>query len=472
MPGAEGIADTRMYIRRAPLGQGNLTFKQRKQRYPLVLIILYLAILFAALYVFWQADRFQPRVAAFFGPTPTATPYPQDLIRQADEAYWAGDMKKAIDLYRQASEIDPQNVETLTALSHVLTLDRQLQEALAVAEQVILIAPEDPRGYAVKARALDWDGQYDKATVTALRAVELDADYAPARAYLAEAYVDVGQLRNAREQAELAIQLDPYNVDARRNYAYVLESYGLYGSAIQQYIQALHLHPNRLDLMYGLARNYRGAKQYEQSIRTFREIMVRTPEESIIYIELGKTYYEIRDDDAAQTILEQAVRLVCEECPFHTYKEILTREEPLFLDRTDRKLPDELNTAWLRLGQVYYTRRNYESALEILEEAIAYGEKHDARAQIEAYYVTAGAYYYLDRCELAVPRAKQALDILMEDKSKEPDPYAMLNTLRIFVLCRDYARHPYVLTEPGFTNGFPDEHEEPEVLLEIGGSSP
>lgn len=462
-----------MYIRRAPLGQGNLTFKQRRHRYPLVLIFLYLVILFAALYVFWQADRYQPRVAAIFGPTPTATPYPEDLIRQADQAYRAGNFKNAIDLYRQASEIDPQDVETLTALSHILTLDRQLQEALVIAEQVILIAPEDPRGYAVKARALDWDGQYDKATVAALRAIELDANYAPAHAYLAEAYVDVGQLRLAREQAELAIQLDPYNVDARRNYAYVLESYGNYGGAIQQYIQALHLHPNRLDLMYGLARNYRGAKQYEQSIRTFREIMVRTPEESIIYIELGKTYFEIRDDDAAQTILEQAVRLVCEDCPLHTYREILTRggeDGPLFLDRTDRKLPDDLNTAWLRLGQVYYTRRNYESALEILEEAIAYGEKHEQRAQVETYYITAGAYYYLDRCELAVPRAKQALDILTENKSKEPDTFALLNTLRIFVLCRDYAGSPYLLTDAGFTNGFPDGYEEPDVIVERGSS--
>lgn len=477
--GAEGGADARMYIRRAPLGQGNLTFKQKKQRYPLVLIILYLVILFAALYVFWQADRFQPKVAAFFGPTLTPTPHPQNLVQQADEAYQGGDLKKAIELYRQASEIDPQNVQTLVALSSVLTLDTfnapadvkkaQLQEALAVAERAILIAPEDPRGYAAKARALDWDGQYDKATVAALRAVELDADYAPARAYLAEAYVDIGQLRMAREQAEMAIQLDPYDVDARRNYAWVLENYGEYEGAIQQYIQALHLQPNMLDLMYGLARNYRGAKQFDQSIRAFREIMVRTPEDPAIYVEMGKTYFEIRDDDSAQTMLETAVRLVCDYCPIHTYKEILVTKEPLFLDRTDRDLPDSLNmSAWLRLGQVYYTRRNFESALEILEEAIAYGETKEERVPIEAYYITAGAYYYLDRCELAVPRAKHALDVYVESKMEDPGPLQTI--LSVFVLCRDYALDPYVLTISGFTNGFPDGYEEPNVLLQRGGT--
>jgi hypothetical protein len=86
--------------------------------------------------------------------------------------------------------------------------------------------------------------------------------------------------------------------------------------------------------------------------------------------------------------------------------------------------------------------------------------------------VTAGAYYYLDRCELAVPRAKQSFDILVENKSKEPDARALFNTLSIFVLCRDFApNNPYVLTASGFTNGFPDGHEEPDVTVERGGSS-
>jgi tetratricopeptide (TPR) repeat protein len=469
-----------MYIRRTPLGQGNLSFRKKKQRYSLVLLILYIAILLAALYAIWQADRLQPEVAALVGPTATATPAPEDLIRQAEEAYHAGDLAQSIELYRQASTIDPNNVQTLADLSRMLTLDHQLQEALTVAEQAILIAPEDPRGYAAKARALDWDGQYDSAVVAALRAIELDADYAPAHAYLAEAYADVGTLRLAREQAELAIQLDPYNVDARRNYGYVLEFFGAYEAAVQQYIQALQLQPNMIELMYGLARNYRGAGQYDQSIATFREIMVRTPEDPDIYIEMGKTYFEVRDDDAAQDVLVHAVDLVCEEededgikqCPLHDSEEILIEEDEgtLFLERTDRQLPAKINmSAWLRLGQVYHARRNFESALEMFEEAIAYGERHDEVVPIEAYYTTASDYYYLDRCEIAVPRAKQAFDLYLERKLEEPT--ALKNILSIFVLCRDYADSPYLLTTSGFTDGFPEGYEEPDVLVVRGGSS-
>ncbi|MBN1430592.1 MAG: tetratricopeptide repeat protein [Anaerolineae bacterium] len=459
-----------MYIRRTPLGQGHLTFRKKKLRYPVILILLYLAVLLAALCAFWQVDRLQTKVAAMIGPSPTPTPLPEDLIRQAEESFYAGDLTNTIEFYQQASEIEPDNIQVLTALAHALTLDKQYQEALAVTEQIILLAPEDPRGYAAKSRALSWSGQHDSAIVAALRAIEIDSKYALAHAYLAEAYTYIGQLRLAREQAELAVQLDPYDADVRRNYAVVLEYYGFYNRAVQQYIQALQIQPNRLDLMYGLGWNYRGAGQYDQSIATFREIMVRTPDDPYIYVELGKTYYEIRDDDAAQSVLQQAVRLVCEDCPLHSFNEILATSTPAFLDRTDREIPEEINlSAWVRLGQVYYTRRNYENALEILEEAIGYGEKHNEEVRIEAYYVTASAYYYLDRCELAVPRAKQTFDLYLERKLE--DSLALTNILSVFVLCRDYARHPYILTEPGFTNGFPDNYEEPDVIVKRGGSA-
>jgi tetratricopeptide (TPR) repeat protein len=136
---------------------------------------------------------------------------------------------------------------------------------------------------------------------------------------------------------------------------------------------------------------------------------------------------------------------------------------------------------WTRLGQVYFTLRNYESAIATLEEAVACGEKSACidytsgenftpdDVAIESYYVLASAYYYLDRCEIAVPRARQALQLYLDRKVE--DPTALKNVLSVFVLCRDYAGKPYVLTEPGFTNGFPNGYEEPTVLIQKPGST-
>lgn len=462
-----------MYIKRSPLGQGNLTFRRKRQaRYPLILVIVYVAIFAAAIVTLFNIDKLQPRVIALIGPPPTATPLPDVVVKQAEDAYHAGDLAKASEIYKQAAAISPQDINILAPYARILILNHQLPEALALSDQIIALAPEDPRGYALKARAQDWSGQYQDSVISALKAIELDNNYAPGHAYLAEAYADLGRLRQAREQAELAIQLDPYSVDARRNYGYILEFYGDYEGAIQQYLQARQLEPNLLELWYGLARNYRGARQMEQAIATFNEIAIRTPKDPNIYVELGKTYFEMREDDAAQENLEQAVALVCKDCPLYDSNALLDKN---FDFSKKRNLPDEISmSAWNRLGQVYYTRRNFESAIAVLEEAIACGETSSCKQTpkdipVEAYYVTASAYFYLDRCDLADPRAKKALDTYVNNKMD--DPNALHTILCVFKLCRDEADHPMTYQGAGFTNGFPDGYTEPDCVIRRGGST-
>lgn len=454
-----------MYLNREPLGRGNLTFSKKNRRYPAIFIYLYIFILGAALLAFWQMDRLQPLVSAALGPAPTPTPTVNYLIAQADEQYMAGEIDESLIYYEQIVEMMPEDASMWAQYSFMLTLAERYEEALAAADQSILLAPESPEGPAARSHALDWMGNYDEATISALRAIDLSPDYALAHAFLSEAYTDLGRLRQAREQAELAIELDPYEVEARRAYAYVLEYYGAYDNAIQQYLQALRLHPNRLDLWYGLARNFRGAGMFEEAVNTFLQIAIRTPEDPLPYVELGKTFFEIRDDSAAQDYLEQAVSLVCPDCPRQSYEVIRAGEFD-----TD-KLPTRdglYEPAWRRLGMVYLTRRNYEASIEVFEELIAWGEKYDVEISVEAYYVTATAYYYKDWCDLGVPRAVDALEIYQRNAME--DPAALNNILSIFVLCRDYAGEPYLYSGRGFENGFPVGYSEPDVIVTRPGA--
>lgn len=487
-----------MYIKRDPLGQGNLTFGKRRRRFPVGWIMLYLAVLTAALVVYLRADFFQPRVLAMIGPDPTPTSLPSDLTALGDAAYMDGDLATAIDYYRQASQIEPNNLDILDTYGHLLVLTAEpenLLSAEAIGDQMVLLAPEDPRGYTVKARALDWQSRYEEAQIEALRAIDLDPNYALGHAVLAEAYADLGRLRQAREEAEVALQLDPYHVEVRRNYAYVLEFYGDYQGAIQQYIQALQLHPNRLDLLYGLAHNYRGAGQTDRAIETFAQIAMSTPDDPLLYVDWGRTYYEMRDDQAAQEMLEQAVFLVCQQnqpdvpeeervsCPYVDGNVLfeesddnpwyIGRREPrpsqIPWDAENRDVPPYIMlTAWNRLGQVYLTRRNYEDAVAILAEAVAWGETQDEKSPsytpvpIESYYVMATAYYYMNMCQMAVPLAAEAMDIYHDrfEQQNREDPNALRSTLCIFYLCSTdrYVNNgqTYIHDAPGFTDGIPD----------------
>lgn len=454
-----------MYIRRKPLGQGGPNFSgRRRSRIPVVRVLLYLAVLLGAIIIYLRMDVIQPQVLARLGPSPTPTQSIDAYVAQAEAAYLNGELDPAIDAYRNAVAMDPSNIDHLFALSRLLLLTDNVEEGLAMAEQTVLADPESPKGYAIKAMALDWNGSPEQAIIEALKAIEIDSNYAPAYAYLAEAQVDLGRWTQARENAEIAVALDPFDVDARRNYAYLLEFLGDYNGAIEQYQQAIAMNDNLLFLLYGLARNYRGAGQAEEAINTFRTIADRTPEDPEPWVEIGKTYFELREDNAAQENFETAMQLVCPDCPLHSSEELLSDDVPW--QEENRTLPEEVYMpAWVRLGQVYFTRRNYEDALAVLDEAIAWGEAHAGESgvpdvPIEAYYVSASAYYYLDLCDRAMPRAEQALD-LFEHRRLE-DQNALNNILRVYVLCRDYA-----ITPPSQPVIFPDRYPEPEVLIEL-----
>lgn len=470
-----------MYIKRDPPGKGRMTFRKRR-RFPIVPMLLYLGVLGLAWLAFSNRERIQPQIVQAIGPTPTATQSIPELTAQADELFLDGEFLEAAALYEQAANIDPNNLDLWFMVGHLKTLNFSqsrnitvLEEAQAIGENMIEMNPEDPRGYAVQSRALNWQGNYAEAANAASRAVEIDPDFALGHAYLAEAYTDLGRFRQALSEAELAIRLDPYNVEARRNYAWVLANYGRYSEAIIQYEQALRLQPNRVDLLYELALNYRWSGRPDDAVETFEEIILRVPESDRVTfrVEIGKTYFEVRDDGAAQEYLSAAVDDICPECP-------LTRgvwemdDMDYMVWKLEPELPENIfMPAWTRLGMVYFTRRNYEDAVDIFEEALAYAEAHseEVQAPMEAYYVTASAYYYLNECQRAVPLAETALERWQATvRPDEPGDTAVLNSiLSVFVLCRDYSASPYVSNDPTFVNGFPPEYPEPNVIVQGPG---
>jgi len=472
-----------MYIKRSPLGEGNLSFRRRR-RFPILLILLNVVIVGVALFVFWQMDRFRPMVMGAIGPEPAPTTSAPEYEAMGSEAYHDGDIVESIEYYRQALEMDPGNITLLDRLAFSLALDYWIDsehepsvvESLQVAEQMVEFAPEDPRGYAAKARALNWQGFYPEANLEALRAIEQDPDYVLGHVYLAESYTYLGRLRQALEQANVAVQMDPYEVEARRAYATILEYYGDYEGAIAQYEQSLRIEPNRLDLMYGKARNLRAAGRTDEAVAAFGQIISLDPDEPLPYVELGKTYFEVRDDDAAQDYLQAAVEKYCIDCPLNRNVWDIENNREYWPSPTQARpnlaeLPDEVFIpAWQRLGQVYLTRRNYEDTIDILEEAIMWGEQNGRELPIELYYVVASAYYYRASCHQAVAHAATAFEIYQERELE--DFNALNNTLKIFVLCRDYnfSGSPVLHSGPGFVNGFPQGYEEPNVQVEAPGS--
>lgn len=378
-----------IYIRR---DRSSLHYgRQSRLRRRAWLFWLWFLTMLAALGIIWQFERIQPTVLSMVVGPPTATPDGIVIAQLAQDAYWAGDLDKSIELYAQAAELEPNNMdiqfEYVRNLIYGSYAGRRYvnrsRTALEVAEQAIELAPTDARAQAAYALALIENDRPDEAALAALTASELAPGWAEARAYLSLAYYGQGRFQSAQEQAALAIQIDPNSIDSRRSMALAIAFVGDFNGAIRQYEQAISIHP-RLDALYfELAPYYIILDNYEAAIQAYDRILANDPRNVKAWTRKCETFFRQRDDAAAQESCEQAI-----------------------------DLDDEFPEAHRQLGMVRYTRRNYEGAIESFETCISWmdaqGWAFEDR-EIECYYLHGLAYYLLDDCTEAWPLLQEAL---------------------------------------------------------------
>jgi tetratricopeptide (TPR) repeat protein len=370
---------------------------KRRQNSPRRIIVWLLFILAGLIFLSRRQQIVQP-----FVPTPTPTPGAFVYAQQAQKVYEAGNLKGAIDYYRHAIRLEPDDPAYRIPLSRLLILTGDPEAALEEAEKAIELSPESPRALAALCQAQDWNGQITDAIETCRQAIDLDPTYAEAHAFLAEAYADnilngdfsFGWGR-AVQEAEKAIELDPESVDAYRNLAYVWNSQGYYGLSNDYYDKALEIHSNLGFLYVQKAVNYRALiayhagraeyaaaeSSYRAAIASLEEAVKVDPENAEAYEEMGWLYFGNDQLNLAQEKLEQAV-----------------------------EIDPEYARAWSRLGFTRFRRRNYEGAEEALRQAVELG--YD---RIETFYTLGLVLYYLARCEEAMPFFNQALAIDPED---------------------------------------------------------
>ena len=98
-----------------------------------------------------QFDSLQLSALKIIGYAPTVTPLASDRANQAQAYFENGDIPAALTYYEMSVKQQPENVNYLYEYGRMLVeLDRS-EEAAPIGEKIIQLAPNDPRGYALKA---------------------------------------------------------------------------------------------------------------------------------------------------------------------------------------------------------------------------------------------------------------------------------------------------------------------------------
>lgn len=340
----------------------------------LVLFLLALIVAIPALVV-WQFGSIQLAALDAIGLAPTATPFASTWANQAQARYVAGDLRGAADLYAEAVRLQPENVNYLYEYGKVLSdLDRR-DEAAQLGLRAMEIDPQDPRGYALYANALAWTDSA-AAIPVAISGTELGVPFAPLNAALAVAYTAIGRYQEALQRGDLAIRQDPMDANARRSFSYPLIFTGRYSEAIAQLEQAIAINPNITPPYFELASLYRTLNQDEMAISIYNRVLELSPNNERAYLRLCETY-------AAAGLFREA--------------------EPFCQTALD--INARYADAHRMQGQLRYSRRNYEGAIESFNTCITLGS--DA---IECYYIRGLAHYFLGQCDEAWQVLNESLE--------------------------------------------------------------
>ena len=312
-------------------------------------------------------------------PTPTPTRSALSLTEEGDAHFTTGNLNSAIQAYREATRIDPQNAEVwakmarIQAYSSALLIDSErltrLQEALISINRAKEVAPDDSTVAAIRAFVLTWNAnqyfytdteRYDRLLTEAeqevTRALQLDNTNTLALVFYVEILTNQYRLTEAERNMSLALETGEDLMDLHRVYAFLLETQAFYNRAIQEYDQAIEITPNLTFLMLRAGALYRHLASistidtqqtllYETSLEYFaraarinEQIGVQDPTP---YLSISKTYSQMGEYFAAARNVQKA------------------------LDFNPSKAD-----VYGQLGIVFFKSRNYEGSIPALECAI------------------------------------------------------------------------------------------------------
>jgi len=338
--------------------------KQRSRSDPQRILIL-LLLLVSSLFILRAVN--QDEIRSPFDPTPIPTRTSQSWAMEAQTQFYAGNLSKAIDAYKKALELEPNNAEMWAELARIqtyyttqLTTDAlkraQLEDALASADRAVAADDFNSNAHASRAFVLDWfsnpnlSGENSESYLTqaeqeAVRAIQLDNRNALALAYYAEILNDQQKWTQASQYIVQALERDNTLMDVHRVNAGIQETLANYGEAINEYKRATEITPNLTFLYLNIGINYRQLQQYERALEYFakatsinEQLGVNDPTP---YLAIGKTYSQVGEFFIAARNVRKALQF-------------------------NPTNPDVYGS----LGIIYFKSRNYEGAIEALKCAV------------------------------------------------------------------------------------------------------
>ena len=261
--------------------------------------------------------------------------------------------KDAIEAYKRAADLDPEDVHNMGALAQALLNDNQLDEALKIYRQMAEADPEDASTLVHISEILRRQGKYEDALATVKKAVKKDPDSLEA-GYNEGLLLDVlGRYDESAQVYEHMVDLTShangaYTADEKNNRAIFLERLGSVYHEQNKVDEAIAAYQKMIDLggenaLRGYQSEvdvYRDAKMYDKAIEVSRKAVEANPKDRDLKLML------------AGELVDQG-----------------KEEEGIGMAKAMLKGTPDDREVWIALAQIYTRIHKWKEAEEALNKA-------------------------------------------------------------------------------------------------------
>ena len=338
-------------------------------------------------------------------------------------------LPRAMTLYRQALDIDPDYADAMVQLADACEQRYRLEEdsiwlehGANYARRAVAVAPDLPAAQMAAGRFEHANSAHQKAVDHLQRAITLDPLGLRAYLYLAEAYEALGEPHAAEETMERAVRTAP-------------EDWLTY---------------------YEIGRFYYSERSdAERAKGYFEKVIDLLPERSVGYSALGGCLFYLGDHDGAREQLERAVAIGSD---YDAFANLATLEfyEGRFIEAADLYeralvMDDRDYLVWIGLGEA---RRFGGSTLHSVREAYQ-GAIDRVTRRLESEPENLGLHIDLVSLQLQLDRRREAINTLDSLPLEQvTDPGTMYSLAEIFEVLGD-REQALVWIERALQAGYP-----------------
>ena len=233
----------------------------------------------------------------------------QTMLQKALQEFQLGHFKKAEEILIQCTQLDIKNFDLLHLLAIVYASQEKHQAAIQCYKKALELSPNDASALSNLGSSLSSIGHNEAAISTFQKAIKINPNEPLAWYNAANILCDTGEYKEALIYYERSIKLNPNYYQAYINYGKVLFELKRYSESLTFYDNALRINQNSLDCLINKGATLKELALYEEAIAHYDKALSLKPDYAECWSNKGVTLHELKRYEEAIAHYDKALSL-------------------------------------------------------------------------------------------------------------------------------------------------------------------